>query len=102
MGDEAGHDLGRTESLDPVLVGRPGPRAFDEAFPDAGAAARGQWMALGVPAIEVADDRDAFGVGRPDGEARPLTALVLARVGTESFPDAPMAALPEQIQVVVR
>ena len=50
------------------LVGAPGADIGDEDFPDAGVAALAHHMAPAVPVVEVADDRDAPGVRRPDGE----------------------------------
>ena len=42
----------------------------EEKLPDSGRAARTHGMDAAVPVIHVADDADAFGGGRPDGEMR--------------------------------
>ncbi len=95
------HPITVETGKDAVLVIHPRRDARDEAFPDAGAvAARRQPVALGVPVVEVADHRHAFGVGRPHGEVRPLPAPALAQVGAQLLVQPAVAALPEQVDVV--
>ena len=40
----------------------------DKKLPNPGAAQNSHGAAAAVPAVEAADDADALGVGRPDGE----------------------------------
>ena len=61
-------DQGARLRLDLVLVERALAQLRDEQLPDAGAAALAHRVRPAVPAVEVADDADALGVGRPDGE----------------------------------
>src|ERR1700678_491574 len=49
----------------------------EEDFPDAGAEELAHGMVAAVPAIEIADDADALGIRRPDGEAATAHALEL-------------------------
>ena len=54
---------------DEVLVHRAFFEAGDETFPDARAVpSRSEGVAARLPAVEIADDRNALGVRRPDGE----------------------------------
>ena len=82
--------VARCASDDAVLVAMPGAHALDAAFPHAGAvAARRERIGAAVPAVPVADDGDAAGVGRPHREVRP------GRVGVraEALVQAPVRAL---------
>ena len=58
-------------------------------------------MAVGVPAVEVADDGDVVRVRRPDGEISPADAGDLHRVRAEFLVEPVMPALVEQVQVEV-
>ena len=52
-----------------------------------------------VPAVEVPDDGDALGVGRPHGEEDPRDTTDGHRMGTELLVQAEMAPLVEQVNV---
>jgi hypothetical protein len=56
-------------------------------------------MAPRVPGIEIADHRDALGVGRPDREAHARHAVDGRHVGAQRIGQMEMAALVEQVQV---
>ena len=58
-------------------------------------------MHASVPAVEVADDADAGGVGGPDGEMDALGRTDRHRVRAELVVDARVIAFAEQVQVVV-
>jgi hypothetical protein len=49
-------------------------------------------MALVAPAIEVATDSDAFGVGRPNGEINPFFAFMLHDMAAHLFIEAKVFA----------
>ncbi len=88
---------------DVVLVERALAEARDEALPDARAVPAGpEGMAAGRPAVEVADDGDALGVRRPDGELRPRTAAGLHEVGAELVVELEVVAFFEEVDVAVR
>jgi len=55
-----------------------------------------------VPAVEIADDGDALGVGGPDAEKRAGRPLRLAETGAELVVKAAVAAFVEEVEVVVR
>src|SRR6185437_7673226 len=59
--------------------------AGDEDFPDAGIAAP-HYMATRIPLVEIADDGDNFGIGRPDGEANSIHPLERGEVRAERPP----------------
>jgi hypothetical protein len=59
-------------------------------------------MALLVPLIEVSNDRDALGIRRPHGEARPVFTVHRPQMRTQSLPEFVMRALVEEMNVVVR
>ena len=85
---------------DGVLVEGALAGAGDEALPDAGAVpARGQGMARGVPAVEVADHGDALGVGRPDGELRAVAAVDGQGMSAELVVELEVVAFFEEIDV---
>jgi hypothetical protein len=87
-GERVGAQLAATRPVHGELVLEPVPEAVDVALPDARAAALAQRVRVGVPAVEVADDADALGVGGPDAEAdadergRSELRLALSRIGT--------------------
>ena len=80
---------------------RPASTPGDEALPDAGGAARGEPVGARVPAVEVADHRDVVGVGGPHGEGRPGRAVQRGEVAAELAVEVVVAALVEEVQVVV-
>ena len=84
---------------DLVLVGEAGRDVGDEDLPDAGVAAEAHGVAPAVPGVEVADDRDAAGVRRPDGEVHAVGALVAEGVGAHLVEEAQVAALADVVVV---
>ena len=64
-------------------------------------AERAHRMHASVPAVEVADDADAMGVGRPDGEVDAVGAADAQRVRAELVVDAGVVALAEQVEIEV-
>ena len=58
-------------------------------------------MGLAIPAIEITDHAHAFGIGRPDGEVDARHAIAGVELRSELFVALPVAALAEQMQVVI-
>ena len=58
-------------------------------------------MAPRVPGVEIADDRDAARVRRPDGKARAAHAVDRHRIGAERFGELEVPPFVEQVQVEV-
>ena len=56
-------------------------------------------MAPRIPGIEIADHRDALGVGRPDREAHAGTPSMVATLAPQRIGQIEVAALVEQMQV---
>ncbi len=56
-------------------------------------------MTAAVPIIEIADDADALGVRRPDGETGSGEAIDDAQLRAEFVIDAALIALAEEIQI---
>ena len=81
------------------LVDRPLAEPGDEDLPDPHAATAPHRVAAAVPAIEVADHRDASRVRRPDGEVHARGAGMLDRVGAQPLPQPAMGALADEIVV---
>ena len=52
-----------------------------------------------VPIVEIADDADALGIRRPDGEARAGHAVNHAQLRAELLENFPLVALAEQEQI---
>src|SRR5580692_625813 len=63
---------------DPFVVFR------DEEFPDSGIAPGAHGIDAAVPSVEIADDADAAGVGRPHGEVHASDAFECLHMGAES------------------
>ena len=84
-----------------VLVDRSLADAGDEALPDAGVAAGRHGVGVGVPAIEVADDGDALGVRRPDGEVGAGLAVNGDEMRAKLVVETVVAALVEEVEVHV-
>ena len=75
--------------------------AGNEKLPDAAGGVQLQRMAAAVPVVEVADDADAPGVRRPDGEVRAADAIDLADLGPELLVTAEQLPFAEQVQVEI-
>jgi hypothetical protein len=56
-------------------------------------------VAAAIPAVEITDNGDAPGIGRPDGEVRARHTLMRDEMGAKTLIDALMRALREQIVV---
>jgi hypothetical protein len=54
-----------------------------------------QALLIGPPTIEVADDRNLRGIGRPDGKVSASLTITLADVSAEFFIDAVVIPFPE-------
>jgi hypothetical protein len=53
------------------------------------------------PAVEVADDRDVVGVGRPDREEGACASINSSSVRAQLVPEPQVAAFIEKMQVMV-
>src|SRR5262249_61080620 len=84
---------------DRVLVALPLGDPGDEDLPDPARAEPPHRMHAAVPQVEVADDADAFGVGRPDGEVHAVGLADAHQVRAELLVDTRMAALCGQAEV---
>ena len=58
-------------------------------------------MPAAVPVVEIAHDADARRVRRPDGEIHPVNAVDLPQLGPQPVVTLPVAALVQQVEVVV-
>ena len=54
-----------------------------------------------IPGVEIADDADALGIRRPDGEVHTFDAVDRARMGAELVVALPVLAFAEQVQIVI-
>ena len=79
-----------------VLVDRPFADAGNEDLPDAGVDAAAHRVHPAVPGVEVADDRHAGRVRRPDGEVDARRALVDDRVRAQPVVQPHVRAFAEQ------
>jgi hypothetical protein len=69
----------------------------DDCLPDSRDAEEAHGVGAFVPAVEVADDGDKFGVGCPDGEGN---AAVGEEMGAESFVEAAVGSFVEEVAVL--
>ena len=85
-----------------VLVERTGAHSGQHSLPDTGGVgARAQGVAAALPAVEIPDDRDGAGVGRPDRKAR-RGRTRLRGVGAKLLVGAHVAAFAEMVDVAFR
>ena len=101
---EAGEGVGLEEgraarAVDLVLVDGAGADVGDEELPDAGDAELAHLVEAPVPVVEVADDADAVGGRRPDGERDAAHVAEVADVRAQLLVDVPVAALVEEVLV---
>ena len=75
------------------LVVRARADARNEQFPHAGRDVLPHRVAAAIPHVEVADDGDALGIRRPDGEVHAGHAVDRAQVGAELLVALPMLCL---------
>ena len=93
VGVALAHEAAAVRLMYGVLVGVVAVQAGDEGLPDAPLHTL-HGGGLQVPVVEVADDRDLWGVGRPHPEEIALRAApVLRRMGAEALPGVGGAAL---------
>ena len=76
-------------------------RGRKEDLPDAARAERTHRVSATVPVVEVADDADADGVGRPHRKVHAVGRADAHRMGAELFVDPRVIAFAEEIQIVV-
>src|SRR5689334_7028520 len=86
---------------DRVFVALTCADARNENLPDAGPVAKPHRMAALVPGIEVADDRDAARIRRPDREANTLDITEPHRQGAEAGGELLMASFREEVKIDV-
>src|SRR3990172_4182568 len=87
---------------DMVLVECAGLNTRNEPFPDPGPVpAAAQGMGVLVPAVELADDGHAFGLGRPDGKERSLHAFMDQGMGAQLVVEVEVVPFLEQVDVLV-
>ena len=84
---------------DLVFVARSGADAGQENFPHAAVDALAHLAAPPVPIVEIADDGNAPGVGRPDREVQRPRALMLEHMRAEPLIKLLVRAFDEQIIV---
>ena len=72
----------------------------DEGLPRAGTLARVHGMRIEIPAVEVADYRDAVSVRRPHGKVSAAPAIDVDDMRAEFLEQAVVLALVEQVQIV--
>ena len=97
IGLERQQDAVRAENL--VFVDRAGAEARDEHLPQAAVEALAHLCAASVPAVEIADHRDARRVGGPDGESDAFDALVAGELRAEALVELAVRALDQQVLV---
>ena len=57
-------------------------------------------MAASIPAVEVTDERDALGVGGPDGEVNPIDPVDAPQVRPQVIVGPQVGAFVEEVLVV--
>lgn len=86
---------------DEILVGVAVFRLGEENLPDPRVpAAHG--VTAGIPVVEIAGDRNIFGVGRPEREAHALNTVDCYGVGPECMPSLIERSFAVQIKIVFR
>src|SRR4029079_15807239 len=93
------HAATRIKQLVLIDVARCQPR--DEQIPDADARMLAHGMEAPVPGIELADDADAAGVGRPHGKAHAVYTVDARRMCAESIVSAQVRALAQEIDIKI-
>ena len=87
------------ESFNFVFIESALAEAGDENFPDAGRAENAHGVEAAVPVIEIANDTDALGVGRPNGETDTGDTVQSAEMSAEFIVDAEFVALGEEVDI---
>ena len=97
IGLERQQDAVRAENL--VFVDRAGAEAGNEHFPQAAVDALAHLRPPSIPAVEVADHRDAGRVGGPDGESDAVDAFVATELRAQAHIKLAVRALDQQVLV---
>ena len=84
---------------DVVFVTRSRRHAGNEQLPDPGAVAHAHRVPAAIPGIEIADDRHARGIRRPDGEAYAGDAVDRNDLGAEAVRQVEVPPLVEQMKI---
>ena len=93
------HVIARTNV---ILVHRSLVKIRDERLPHSRTGLRAHGCGFGIPAVELADDRDTLRIGRPHREMRAAAAFNLHQMRTELFVQSCVLAFIEQMQVIGR
>src|SRR5260370_29434290 len=83
------------------LVQRSFGYAGNKPFPDARRPPRFEAVCLRGPVVEAANDRDLMSIRRPDTKTSPGLAAAGDKVRAHLFVDTVIAALVEQVQVLI-
>src|SRR5579872_938607 len=76
-------------------------RPCDEAFPDSRRTAGVEPMRFGIPPVKIAHHRNRAGIGRPYAEDSAGLPLIAGQMRTDLVVNAVMAALIEEVEVVL-
>ena len=90
---------GRRTDLELVLLAR--AKAGHEQLPDTRRQQVPHHVDAAIPSVEVAHDRNALSVGRPDGEMDAANAAKIRGVRAQAILDLQQLPFSEQVQVVV-
>src|ERR1700761_4136418 len=91
-------DLTKTVSHFELVMGSFG-HARDKNFPDSGFDPFSHRVASTVPAVEIADNANSLGVGRPDRKACPGMPVDFGEMSTELFVNIVVIALLVEVHV---
>jgi hypothetical protein len=84
---------------DLVFIDRAGAELGDEDLPQAAVDAFAQGVAPAIPDVEVAEQRNAPGVRRPDREVHAMGAFMDHRMGAQTLKEPPVCPLHQEIVV---
>ena len=82
-----------------VLVAHSDGCPRNEALPDARGGMWGEWVPRAIPAIEVPDDGNSFGIRRPNGEENSRDAAHGHGMGAQLLVQAEVAPLVEEVDI---
>jgi len=86
---------------DVIFVRLAGLKFWNEGFPNSGLPEGLHGMALDIPAIEGAYDRNAFRIWCPDGEVHAIDAIHGMAMSAKMPVKADVAAFVEEIEIVL-
>ncbi len=86
---------------DVIFVALAGLESGHEQLPRAGAVTQPHGIAPAVPAVEIADQRNAPRIGRPHREAHTFDAVNRCDIGAEAMRQVPMCALAKEVQIEI-